>query len=229
MNFSLNNNGNQPLANAEDPNICPHCHVANHPTNLFIRRDTKLDKLVSVWKCAYTQCNKLFAVTHFNNGDGYIIERNLIGFPKGPNFPQPILDLKDGQTIDETSPLQSKFIKTYLQSLEAESNGYDEISGMGYRKAIEYLVKDWAIQSKPTEKELILKMWLGQVIANYYSGDLKDILERATWLGNDQSHYNKLFGEFNINHLKELIDLIMVELDRQHKKRHYIENIENRN
>ena len=94
--------------------------------------------------------------------------------------------------------------------------------------AIEYLVKDWAIQSKPTEKVHISKMWLGQVIANYYSGDLKDILERATWLGNDQSHYNKLFEEFNINHLKELIDLIMVELDREFKKRHYIENIESR-
>jgi hypothetical protein len=228
MNFSLNNNANQPFANAEDPNICPHCHVANQPTILFINRDVKLDKLVSVWKCTYVQCNKIFAVSHINNGDGYTIERNLIGLPKGPIWPQPIIDLKDGQTIDETSPLQSKFIKTYLQSLEAESNGYDEISGMGYRKSIEYLVKDWAIQSKPSEKAHILKMWLGQVIANYYSGDLKDILERATWLGNDHSHYNKLFEEFNINHLKELIDLIMVELDREFKKKHYIDNIESK-
>jgi hypothetical protein len=228
MNFSINNNGNHPLVYAEDPNICPHCHVANQPSNLFLFRDVKLDKLISVWKCTYVPCNKIFAVSHIKNGNEYIIERNLIGLPKGPEWPQPILNLKDGQTIEENIPSQSKFIKTYLQSLEAESNGHDEIAGMGFRKSIEYLVKDWAIQSRPNDKEKILKLWLGKVISEYYTGDLKDILERATWLGNDQSHYNKLFEEFNINHLKELIDLIMVELDREFKKRHYIENIENR-
>ncbi|GJM33635.1 MAG: hypothetical protein DHS20C18_26360 [Saprospiraceae bacterium] len=99
---------------------------------------------------------------------------------------------------------------------------------MGYRKAIEYLVKDWAIQNKPEEKEKIEKSWLGAVIKGYYDGDLKEILERATWLGNDQAHYNRLFEEFDIDVLKELIDLIMVELDRQYKKAHYIETIKSK-
>ena len=80
---------------------------------------------------------------------------------------------------------------------------------MGYRKAIEYLVKDWAIQTNPADDEKILGLWLSGVINEYFSGDLKEILERATWLGNDQTHYNKLFEEYNIEHLKELIDLIM--------------------
>jgi hypothetical protein len=57
---------------------------------------------------------------------------------------------------------------------------------------------------------------------------LKDILERATWLGNDQSHYNKLFDDYNLDDLKELIGLIMVELDRQFKMAHYIQNIQKR-
>ena len=69
---------------------------------------------------------------------------------------------------------------------------------------------------------------MGAVIKKYYDGDLKDIMERATWLGNDQAHYNKLFEEFDIDVLKELIDLIMVELDREYKKAHYIEMIKSR-
>jgi len=69
---------------------------------------------------------------------------------------------------------------------------------------------------------------LGQVIIAYYEGDLKEILERATWLGNDQAHYNKLFEEYQVADLKELIALIMVELDRQFKKNHYIETIQKR-
>jgi hypothetical protein len=115
-----------------------------------------------------------------------------------------------------------------LQSLVAENSGLDELAGMGYRKAIEYLVKDWAIQNHPDEKDKSEALWLGQVISKYYDGDLKEILERATWLGNDQAHYNKLFEEFDINVLKELIALIMVELDRQYKKKHYIAMIQSR-
>ena len=99
---------------------------------------------------------------------------------------------------------------------------------MGYRKAIEYLVKDWAIQQVPADKDEIEKSWLGAVINDYYTGDLKDILERATWSGNDQAHYNQLFTDFDINVLKELIELIMVELDRQYKMKHYIDNIKKR-
>jgi len=97
-----------------------------------------------------------------------------------------------------------------------------------YRKAIEYLVKDWAIQNNPDKIESIQKSWLGAVIKEYYKDDLKDILERATWLGNDQAHYNRLFEEFDIQVLKELIDLIMVELDREYKKAHYIKMIESK-
>lgn len=227
MNFSINNNNSQPFASAEDPNICPHCHVANEPASLFHRFDNKQGKLISVWRCNFNKCNKLFVVAHKSNGaNSYVIERCLNGLPKGPIWPDPILALKDGQTIGTDAEKESKFIKTYLQSLESEANGHDEISGMGYRKAIEYLVKDWAIQSHPTEKDKILGKWLSAVIQDYFSGDLKEILERATWLGNDQTHYNKLFEEYNISHLKELISLIMVELDREYKKRHYIENIE---
>jgi hypothetical protein len=228
MNFSINNNNSQPFASAEDPNLCPHCHVANEPSILYKYFDNKVDKLISTWKCNYRGCNKIFVISHKKGNSGYVIERNLNGLPKGPIWPEPILNLKEGQTVGTENVKPSKFIKTYLQSLEAEHNGHDEIAGMGYRKAIEYLVKDWAIQSKSDEKDKILGKWLSSVISDYFNGDLKEILERATWLGNDQAHYNKLFEEYDINHLKELIGLIMVELDRDFKKRHYIETIEKR-
>jgi hypothetical protein len=229
MNFRKNNsNSGGNYLTADNPNICPHCHVVNEPQELFKHFDNQVNKLISVWRCNYNQCRKVFAVSHKEGDHSYTIERNLNGLPKGPIWPEPILNLKDGRTIGTETEEDSKFIKTYLQSLEAESNGHDEIAGMGYRKAIEYLVKDWAIQTNLTEKDKILKLWLSAIIKEYFKGDLKDILERATWLGNDQTHYNKLFEEYNIAHLKELIDLIMVELDRDFKKRHYIENIEKR-
>jgi hypothetical protein len=213
------------------PNICPHCHVVNNPAHIWSSISVDTDSIpvyISSWQCANNECNKLFIAIHKKNGSQFIFSRFLNGLPKGPDWPVPIAKLKSGNQVDGEEEIKSRFIKTYLQSLEAENYGLDELAGMGYRKAIEYLVKDWAIQNKPDDKVVIEGLWLGEVIKKYYDGDLKEILERATWLGNDQAHYNKLFEEYDLEILKELIDLIMVELDRQFKKAHYIETITKR-
>lgn len=210
--------------NVEDPNICPHCHVANIPSIQWQSPTLDTNNNVcslSSWRCRNIKCDKIFIAQYNLSADKFIFTRFLNGFPKGPAWPQPILDLNSVILDADGKSTKSKFIKIYLQSLQAESYGLDEIAGMGYRKAIEYLVKDWAIQNAPEDHVKIKKFWLGTVIKDYYEGDLKDILNRATWLGNDQSHYIKLFEEYDIDVLKELINLIMVELDRQYKIKHY--------
>jgi hypothetical protein len=223
---------NQINYNISNPNVCPHCHVVNTPHNLWYvfsnDSDNKL-AFISSWNCANSDCAKVFVTLHKLNGNQFIFKRFLNGLPKGPDWPKPILNLRNGNTINSGQPESSKFIKTYLQSLVAENDGLDELAGMGYRKAIEYLVKDWAIQNDPNDIEIINSSWLGSIITRYYVGDIKEILERATWLGNDQAHYKRIFEDFDINDLKELIDLIMVELDRQFKKKHYIDNIQKKN
>jgi len=215
----------------EDPNICPHCHIVNNPNKHWQMQSKDTDNaniLIAAWTCTNNKCQKLIVTLHHAATGLYSFTRFLNGLPKGPDWPKPIAELKNGNPKDTNTPEDSRFIKTYLQSLVSENMGLDEIAGMGYRKAIEYLVKDWAIKNVPADKEKIKQLWLGQVISNYYDDDLKDILERATWLGNDQAHYNKLFEEYEIADLKELIALIMVELDRQFKKNHYIETIQKR-
>jgi len=222
---------NQRAYQLEAPNICPHCHVTNSPHILWKVMTKDTDNVLthlSAWQCANAKCNKVFVALHKFSNNQFQFVRFLNGLPKGPDWPKPIAELKSGQTEENGNQAQSKFIKTYLQSLEAESYGLDELAGMGYRKAIEYLVKDWAIQYHPDKTKDIKKLWIGEVIKKYYDGDLKEILERATWLGNDQAHYNRLFEEYDLDILKELIDLIMVELDRQFKKVHYIEAIQKR-
>lgn len=216
-----------------DPNLCPHCHEINNPHHRWHTLTKDVDNktvFVTAWQCSNNDCQKIFLVLFEKTGTQKFESRRFLnGRPKGPDWPKPIRDLKNGKTIDGESPQDSKFIKTYLQSLEAEMHGLDELAGMGFRKAIEYLVKDWAIQNNPDDKDKIVEdLWLGQVIKEHYEGDLRDILERATWLGNDQSHYNQLFEEYDIEALKELIGLIMVELDRQFKMDHYINNIQSR-
>ena len=220
------------IVSIEEPNICPHCHVVNDPhfqNAIITKDDEEKDQIISIWNCASNGCRRSFVAEYqIVSATSSKFIRFLNGNPKGPDWPKPIIELKSGESLGNEKEEESKFIKTYLQSLRAEHSGLDEIAGMGYRKAIEYLIKDWAIQTKPGDKEKIQASWFGKVIGDYFTGDLKGILERATWLGNDQAHYIKLFQEYDISVLKELIGLIMVELDREHKKRHFIETIKSR-
>lgn len=53
------------------------------------------------------------------------------------------------------------FASLYRQALAAEGYGLTDISGMGFRKALEFLVKEYAIRRFPQ----ILSEKLGQTIA----------------------------------------------------------------
>lgn len=215
----------------KNPNVCPHCHLIVNPHSIWTIETKDTDNtptMITAWACSNDTCEKIFLAVYKVEGQELKFNRFLNGLPKGPDWPKPIFDLKNGNPKSIDKPEQTRFIKTYLQSLVAENSGLDELAGMGYRKSIEYLVKDWAIQNNKEAKEKIETSWLGGVIKDYYTGDLKEILERASWLGNDQVHYNRLFEEYNIDVLKELIELIMVELDRQYKMKHYIDTIQKR-
>ena len=215
----------------EDPTICPWCHHSNQPT-LRWQVETNDNEgtihVISAWLCTYSKCNRIYIARHdFDKSKAevdFVFKGYLNGYPKGPDWPHPIIELR------------SKFQNIYLQSLKAEHQGLDEIAGMGYRKALEFLVKDWAIQNiaeddpeKDNKINTVQSSFLGRVIDEFYDGDLQAILKRATWLGNDEAHYIRLFNDMPIDVLKELIALIMVELDREYKKKLYIETISSRN
>lgn len=84
----------------------------------------------------------------------------------------------------------------------------DEICGMGYRKALEFLVKDYLISNHQNERDSIEKMELGNCIANKVSFEpLKITASRAAWLGNDFTHYKRRFEDCDIALMKALIDI----------------------
>lgn len=205
--------------NIEHPSQCPHCHNGIEPR--LLSQSAEKDFSYSIWKCTFRDCGKQFVVVHSILESGQI---NLNGFldgqPIGPYWPETIKNLK------------SKFIETYNQALKAEYFGLDEIAGMGFRKAIEYLVKDYLIQRDNTLEGKIEDKLLASVIGENFNSsqetDLKDLLQRATWLGNDMTHYLRYHDNFDINDLKELIKLVMDEVHSIEQKRHYIANIQSK-
>jgi len=86
-----------------------------------------------------------------------------------------------GKHITEVS---KAFVKIFNQAAHAESLGLEEICGVGYRKSLEFLVKDYAKHVQPPEAHAgIEKVLLGTCIENYIKdANIKEVAKRAAWL-----------------------------------------------
>lgn len=102
--------------------------------------------------------------------------------------------------------MSPQFDKIYNQALAAETSGLDEIAGLGYRKALEFLVKDFAIHQHPSEAEDIKKQMLSPCIKKYIDNpQIKTLVERSTWIGNDEAHYIRKQEDRDVNDMKAFI------------------------
>jgi hypothetical protein len=109
--------------------------------------------------------------------------------------------------ITQVSPV---FVEVYNQAMAAEAAGLDQMVGIGLRKALEFLIKDFAISEQPDQAEPIKAMFLGNVIKQYIDDKrVQALAERAVWLGNDETHYVRKWETKDINDLKNLLTLTL--------------------
>lgn len=106
--------------------------------------------------------------------------------------------------------LSPQFVKIYHQAELAEASLLDEIAGLGYRKALEFLIKDYAIHEHPEHIEDIMVKPLAQCIRNYIKNDeIVTLAERSTWIGNDEAHYIRKQKNRDVSDMKTFIEAIV--------------------
>lgn len=147
--------------------------------------------------CPSTQCSKSFIAYFYEGAHRYIFDNKVThGNVITEDFPIGILEI---------SP---SFSEIYSQAFAAEQQGLTEICGVGYRKSLEFLIKDYLILNNPSEQEKIEKKMLAQCIGEYVDNDkIKTVAKRAAWLGNDETHYVRKWEGRNLGDLKNLIKL----------------------
>ena len=85
---------------------------------------------------------------------------------------------------------------------------------MGYRKALEFLIKDYAISLKSNESDKISKMTLSQVIDEFIDNKkIKTLARASAWIGNDETHYQRKHENYDVNHLKSFIQATVSTID----------------
>lgn len=201
----------------KEPNECPLCHYSVHPEEIYWTLTTIEGKrefgLEIVYQCPRQECQKLF-IARYLRSDVDLPNRSLPGISPGlrqfelqelvPTTPQ---TQHIPQGISALSPL---FPEIYAQSMAAENYGLAQIAGGGYRKALEFLIKDYCVSRNQNQVDEIKSSPLASCINRYIdSPQVKLCAERAAWLGNDEIHYVRKWTDKDISNLKELIILAM--------------------
>jgi hypothetical protein len=179
------------------PNECPFCHKSITPHIVSGHRATGALE-VYMW-CPDDNCKQSFIAYYSYDGP------NRRWYFNGETTKGNILNKAFSETVTSISP---SFSIIYNQAYFAEQNGLTEICGVGFRKALEFLIKDYSILNNVADKDKIEKKLLGPCIDQYVTdGRIKAVAKRAVWLGNDETHYIRKWEGKNLEDLKKLIDL----------------------
>lgn len=200
-----------------DPDYCPICHKHVSPSHLGSYLDGDDDRsywLQRVYRCTNSRCGSIFLALYKGVKQSgsfgkcwYFYKRVEPGYPQDPNIPENV------------GNLSKSFCEIYKQSSYAESYGLSDICGVGYRKSLEFLVKDFCISKSEElglDEETIKKTSLYNCIINYINDPMtQSVAKRATWLGNDETHYLRKWEDKDIQDLKTLLQLTINSIENQ--------------
>lgn len=207
------------IKQSQEITICPNCGKGIHTkplayeygktkTNVRFRgRPTIAEREANTLGviCVCPVCKELIYATYIDYGHQDIDDEYTFKWEKSNVYPYKKEIVKFEETIESISP---SFALIYNQAKSAEDMGLDEICGMGYRKALEFLIKDYAKKLHPDEVDTIERTFLKPCIENYISNEqIKRCAVGAAYLGNDESHYIRKWEDKDLSDLKKLIDM----------------------
>lgn len=116
---------------------------------------------------------------------------------------------------NEINSLSPRFVNIFNQSEFSEQSGYDEICGMGYRKAVEFLIKDFLCMTQPENADAIKCELLSESIKRISEDRIKILAQRCAWIGNDETHYIRKHKDYDVNTLKTFIFAVVHYIDAE--------------
>ena len=189
------------------PDKCPCCGIAyaSSPfTTSYFESDEGYTTAYSTFFCP--SCGECFFVS-------YEVEEDFNGVC---GFPLKIYPTPETQTVfsAEIQTLSPSFVNIYNQSEQAENNGLHDICGIGYRKALEFLIKDYAISLNPDKQTEIESASLSACISTYINNEkIKTLASASAWSGNDETHYVRKHQNYNVQDLKRFINTVVAFIE----------------
>jgi hypothetical protein len=179
------------------PDTCPNCLCAAAPieTGTGYLQNTHTAELV--FRCPRLQCSKFFIGRYQKTSEGTYAFQGAV--------PKTLAKTKQNDSVNAISPA---FCKIFGEAELAEGQGLMEIAGVGYRKALEFLIKDYLLAQNDdaTYQAQTKAKFLGRCISEDVANEnIKQVAKRAVWLGNDETHYVRIWEGKDLQDLKKLI------------------------
>lgn len=195
------------------PDTCPVCkRGGTHDLVYAWLPNQQYADLQAVFRCPLERCQSLFIASY--RISVWPAEQGT-AILKGSHVPRYVEPRTFSDNISAISP---DFCTIFKEAVTAEAGGLRSICGVGYRKAIEILIKDFLIRhvfaSDPEQQNMIRTTFLGPCINKHVANEwLRAAAERAVWLGNDETHYQRKWADRDLEDLKALIKITVSWVD----------------
>lgn len=203
----------------EEPRMCMHCK--NTGMQEFVTGCGTLGKTdksnggICIFACKFCGSNTIHfmnvisKMNNFENSDYFF--RSVETIPSQSKntveIPEAIINIS------------SDFYKIYNEAIAAEEHGLSSISGMAYRKAVEFLVTDYllklSIDGVSDEWLKDPKTSLSNKISKIPNESIKNLSKAISFIGNDETHYTRRHPEHDINSIKLFIKALLSYMENE--------------
>lgn len=194
--------------NLEIPKACPVCDTGNigGPITAHHLSSGEFDSFDVCAEYFCPKCKTIYLAYYkchtYDTEYNYSIIQYSFADKELPNIP------------DSVRSISTKFSDIYSQALDTESKNLNELTGIGLRKALEYLIKDFSIYRHPKKNGEIRKATLANCIQNYIdSTRIKQLATVCAWLGNDETHYERKHEDRDIKDMKSFLKALIAFID----------------
>lgn len=209
LNAAVTSGANQYKINCivNSVDVCPLCHTASVALPVFedLRYLSQSYILHTFYICP--ACGNAYFAKYKSN----YIDKNEVDFGNAIRVQPRKTTIQSFS--DDVVKLSPDFVAVYNEASQVEQHGLEKICGAGYRRAFEYLLKDYLISQYPDKSEQIADAQMYDIINDKnkeYNMPLKivEIAKRCAWLGNDHSHYRVKHTNADLEDLKAAIDIL---------------------
>ena len=186
----------------QNPSTCPCCGIETDAIT------------ANVQTTSYGKGGTLFIVsyecTHCQNRFVGLFEKIKLGDNEALKYIE-VLPRPAGKELHQgLAKISPRFVEVHKEAEGAEQFGFFDLAAMGYRKALEILVKDYAITMLDKSKEEVEKKKLDVAIGTYLQQkELVKTADVVRILGNDRTHYKEKYPEHEFPTLKRYYDIFL--------------------
>jgi len=192
------------------PDACPVCHRHSEMGVIMADAVDNGQGVQVVCRCGYQGCRVFFICSYGPRPSSELLAVRPLK-PPGNMFPE---------TISRLSPT---FVSIFKEADEAKHLGLKQVAGPGYRKAFEFLIKDYAKSLAPDKGKEIEKKFSGTIVDEFIpDARIQAVAKRCLWLGNDETHYLRKWTEHDVEDLVVLIKLATDWVEIEHLSKSYL-------